>query len=130
MPTFGHDSEYQLLTCDPRIQKVFREVIKYFDCKIIEGHRGQASQHRAFMDGKSELDWPKGKHNKVPSDAVDAMPFPIDWKDDKRICYFAGFVMATAVQFGIKMRWGHDWDGDTDLRDQTFNDSCHFELIT
>jgi peptidoglycan L-alanyl-D-glutamate endopeptidase CwlK len=27
------------------------------------------------------------------------------------------------------IRWGGDWDGDQDFRDQTFDDLAHFELI-
>lgn len=130
MPDLGRDSERQLITCDPRIQQVFREVIKHFDCKIIEGHRGQVLQHKAFMEGKSELDWPRGKHNSIPSLAVDVMPYPIHWKELDRMNYFAGFVMATALTLGIKMRWGKDWDGDTDLAEHKFQDGPHYELIT
>lgn len=129
MPTFSAISEERLKTCDPRIQQVMREVIKLFDCMVIEGHRNEADQNRAFAQGKSEKKWPDGKHNKYPSLAIDVMPYPINWKDIKRLCYFAGYVMATALQMGIKLRWGYDWDGDTDLNDQTFNDGPHFEIM-
>jgi peptidoglycan L-alanyl-D-glutamate endopeptidase CwlK len=129
MPTFSAVSKERLGTCDERLQRVFYEVIKYFDCTIIEGHRGEADQNRYNDQGKSKLRWPHGEHNSLPSRAVDAMPFPINWKDINRICYFAGFVMATALNMGIKLRWGKDWDGDTDLNDQTFNDGPHFELV-
>ncbi|MFA5378022.1 MAG: M15 family peptidase [Dehalococcoidia bacterium] len=129
MPRFSAISRERLESCDPRIQSVLNEVIKHFDCTIIEGHRGQADQDRAYSRGKSKLKWPNGEHNKQPSRAVDAMPYPIDWKDINRLCYFAGYVMATALAMGIKLRWGKDWDGDTDLNDQTFLDGPHFELV-
>jgi peptidoglycan L-alanyl-D-glutamate endopeptidase CwlK len=129
MPIFSAVSNEQLNTCDERIQKVFRKVIQVFDCKIIEGHRGEALQHLYFTQKKSKLDWPHGEHNKLPSRAIDAMPYPVDWNDIQRICYFAGYVMATASLMGIKLRWGKDWDGDTDLNDQTFKDGPHYELI-
>ena len=129
MPKFGALSREQLDTCDERIQKVFNEVIKHFDCKIIEGHRGESLQRLYFRQGKSKVDWPNGAHNFYPSKAVDAMPYPVDWFDTKRMCYFAGFVMATALSMGIKLRWGRDWDGDTDLKDQTFNDGPHYEIV-
>jgi len=129
MASFGKSSLEQLATCDPDIQKVFNEVIKYFDCKVIQGHRGRAEQHKAYLDGKSKVDWPNGKHNSLPSKAVDVMPYPIDWNDIQRLCYFAGFVMCTALRMGIKLRWGKDWDGDTDLNDQNFNDGPHFEKV-
>ena len=129
MPRFGALSREQLDTCDERIQKVFYEVIRHFDCKIIEGHRGESLQRLYFRQGKSKVDWPNGAHNSYPSNAVDAMPYPVNWKDEKRICYFAGYVMATALSIGIKLRWGYDWDGDTDLNDQTFYDGPHYEIV-
>ena len=129
MPKFGALSREQLDTCDERIQRVFYEVIKHFDCKIIEGHRRQALQDLYFKQGKSKVQWPNGAHNSLPSMAVDAMPYPVNWFDVKRMCYFAGFVMATALSMGIRLRWGHDWDGDTDLKDQTFNDGPHYEIV-
>jgi peptidoglycan L-alanyl-D-glutamate endopeptidase CwlK len=129
MATFSAISRERLESCDPRLQTVFNEVVKFFDCSILEGHRGQALQHLYFTQGKSKLDWPNGEHNSIPSKAVDAMPCPIDWKDTNRICYFAGFVVGIAAHMGIKIRWGKDWDGDRDLNDQTFNDGPHFEVV-
>jgi peptidoglycan L-alanyl-D-glutamate endopeptidase CwlK len=129
MSKFSAISNERLATCDERLQMVFREVIKHFDCCIIEGHRGQTLQHLYFTQGKSKLDWPNGEHNRFPSRAVDAMPYPIDWKDVQRDCYFAGFVVGIGLTMGIKIRWGKDWDGDTDLNDQTFCDGPHFEVI-
>ena len=129
MPQFSEISKAKLATCHPDIQLVMNEVIKYFDCIILEGHRGMEAQNKAYNDGKSEIMWPHGKHNTIPSKAVDVMPYPIDWKDINRICYFAGFVMAIALKMGIKLRWGKDWDMDTDLNDQRFKDGPHFEIV-
>ena len=129
MPKFGAASAARLATCDQRLQDLFNEVIKYFDCTIIEGHRGEAAQHLAFVTGKSKLDWPKGNHNSKPSKAVDVSPFPVDWSDSKRFYYFAGFVMGVAAKMGLKIRWGGDWDQDTEVKDNTFNDLVHFEVL-
>ena len=41
----------------------------------------------------------------------------------------AGFVMGIANTVGIKLRWGGDWDKDTELKDNKFNDLGHFEII-
>jgi len=129
MARFSRSSKEKLSTCDSRLQMVFREVIKYFDCTILEGHRGEEKQNQYYSEGRSKVQFPNGKHNKIPSKAVDVMPYPIDWNDIERICYFAGFVMGVASQLGIQLRWGKDWDGDTDLNDQSFKDGPHFELI-
>ena len=36
--------------------------------------------------------------------------------------------MGIASQMGIDIIWGGDWDGDTDLKDNAFDDLVHFEL--
>jgi peptidoglycan LD-endopeptidase CwlK len=131
MPTFSASSQANLAECDQRLQDLFNEVIKSFDCTIICGHRGEEAQHKAFLEGNSKLDWPNGEHNTTPSKAVDVMPcYPdgIRWKDEHGLYFFAGFVKATALKMGILLRWGGDWDGDDDTQDQTFNDPDHFEV--
>lgn len=128
MPAFGKASQEKLATCDPRLQKVFNEVIKHFDCTVIEGHRGEAAQNKAFAEGKSKLKYPQSKHNKTPSLAADVLPYPIDWNDTNRMRYFAGFVVGIAATMGIKLRWGGDWNQNTELKDNSFNDLPHFEL--
>lgn len=129
MPAFGKASQEKLATCDPRLQKVFNEVIKHFDCTVIEGHRGEAAQNKAFAEGKSKLKYPQSKHNKTPSLAADVLPYPIDWNDTNRMRYFAGFVVGIAATMGIKLRWGGDWNQNTELKDNSFNDLPHFELV-
>jgi peptidoglycan L-alanyl-D-glutamate endopeptidase CwlK len=129
MPKFSQRSIDNLALCHPDLQRLFTEVVKHVDCIVIEGYRGQEKQHEAFVTGKSKLDWPNGKHNQLPSLAVDAMPFPIDWKDEKRIHYFIGFVLGVASQLGIQIRSGHDWDRDNDLDEHDFQDGPHFERV-
>jgi|TARA_R100000501_G_C2626822_1_gene120599 peptidoglycan L-alanyl-D-glutamate endopeptidase CwlK len=127
MPRFSNKSKSKLYTCHPEIVKVFEDVIKYFDCTILEGHRGKKDQDLAYAKGNSKVKWPDGRHNKSPSNAVDAIPYPIDWEDRERMTYFAGWVLATAKQMGFNFRWGGDWDKDTDLKDNKFDDLVHFE---
>ena len=128
MPTFNKTSKDRLTTCDERLQKVFMEVIKHFDCTVTEGHRGQEAQDRAFAEGKSKLKFPFGNHNSIPSKAIDVYPYPVDMNDSKRFYYFAGFVMGIATSMGIKLRFGGDWNQDTQLKDNKFQDLCHFEI--
>jgi len=48
--------------------------------------------------------------------------------------YFAGYVKGVATMLykngtiKSRIRWGGDWDSDTDLKDNTFNDLPHFEI--
>ena len=128
MPKYSERSENALKTAHPDLQRLFREVIKTFDHVIIEGHRNKTDQDKAVESGHSKTRWPNSKHNSTPSNAVDAIPYPVNWKDTKRICYFAGYVKAIAIMMDIPLRWGGDWDNDTDLNDQTFFDLVHFEL--
>lgn len=128
--TFSKRSLRRLRTCHPDLQRLFIEVVKHFDCTVLEGHRNKRNQNEAHRTGRSKLKWPKGKHNKMPSLAVDVAPYPVNWKDLDRFYLFAGFVKGVASQMGIKLRLGADWDGDTEVMDQTFHDLPHFELLT
>jgi len=128
MPRFGKRSKKRLATCDDRLQDLFKKVIKYFDCTVIQGHRGEAEQNQAYDAGRSKLRYPDGKHNADPSKAVDVAPYPIDWSDRDRFHYFGGFVLGIASQMGLKIRWGGDWDRDTQVKDNKFDDLPHFEI--
>lgn len=131
---FSKSSQSKLDTCDERLQRVFNEVIKHWDCTIIEGTRSKETQNEYYRTGKSKVQYPNSKHNASPSKAVDAAPyFPnkphIRWDDSQSFAYFAGFVIGIAAGMGIKLRHGADWDQDKDTRDQSFMDWPHFELV-
>lgn len=133
MPQFGKDSLARLSTCHPDLQKLFNEVIKHYDCTIIEGHRSDEDQLKAFERGKSKIK-SGGMHNKTPSLAVDVAPYyakqpSIDWECSENFYTFAGYVIATAQQMKIKIRWGGSWNGSLDARENKFNDLVHFELV-
>lgn len=133
MPTYGKRSRSNLDTCDVRLQEIFNEVIKHYDCSILEGRRDKETQNNLFAAKRSKLKWPDSKHNVLdPADlskAVDVMPYPIDWNDWNRMYHFCGFVQAIAISLGYKLRSGLDWDQDLDFSDQNFNDAPHFELV-
>lgn len=136
IPFFGERSRTNLAECHEDLQTLFNEVIKHFDCAVIEGHRPEEEQQKAFHSGKSKLQWPESKHNQVPSMAADVVPFPIDWNDTKRFYWFGGFVLGVAAQLRAdgkmahRIRWGGDWDMDTTWKDQTFHDLPHYELVS
>lgn len=126
------------------LQTIFDEVIKVFDCTLICGYRGEKEQNEAFEKGYSKLKFPNGNHNKYPSMAVDAYPYPMTDLNAKsqrenelykqRLAYFAGRVMSIADDLWVfrrisyKLIWGADWDNDTELKDHDFLDYPHFEL--
>ena len=129
MYKFSEKSKAKLATCNGRLQELFNQVIKYYDCSILEGHRSDERQEELFRQGKSKLRAGQSKHNKNPSLAIDVAPYPIDWNDKNKFYHFVGYVKATADQLNIKIRCGADWDNDNDLNDQTFFDLPHFELV-
>ena len=128
MPRFSTRSKSRLHTCDERLVDLFNEVVKGFDCTILEGHRGKKAQNEAFNKGNSKVKFPNGKHNQSPSVAVDVAPYPIDWSDRDRFHYFSGYVLGIASKMGLKIRWGGDWDMDTKTKDNKFDDLVHFEI--
>jgi peptidoglycan L-alanyl-D-glutamate endopeptidase CwlK len=123
---FSKKSSDQLKTCHPDLQRLFEEVLKICDCSILEGYRTPEDQFIKFNLGRSKVK--HGKHNFKPSLAVDVAPYPIDWENIEAFYYFGGLVKGLAHSLNIKICWGGDWDGDNDLKDQTFNDLVHFEI--
>lgn len=134
MPTFSKRSNERLNTCHDDLQRIMREVVKEFDCSILCGHRDEATQNRLLAEGKTQLSYPNSKHNSFPSMAVDVVPYPIDWRDRERFHYFAGYVMGVAERLRREgkirsyLRWGGDWDRDTEVSDNNFDDLPHFEI--
>lgn len=133
MPKFGQTSIKNLSTCHEDLIELFNEVILHWDCSVIEGYRDEAGQNRAFREGNSKVKYPNGKHNRIPSNAVDVVPYILGkgvvW-ESRECLAFGGFVMGVASQLGLRIRWGGDWDGDRDVNDQSFNDLVHFEVIS
>jgi len=119
MPSFSKKSLQRLETCKQPLQDLFNEVIKHVDCTILEGHRSEERQTKAFNEGKSKARFPNSKHNSFPSKAVDVAPYPIDWEDKDRFTEFAGIVQGIAFTMNIKIKWGGHF---------SFYDGPHFQL--
>ena len=133
MPYFSETSKKRLRTCHPDLQRLFNEVIKTYDCSIIWGHRDKKAQDKAFEDGYSKVRYPNSKHNREPSEAVDAVPYIPElggatWKE-RPLYFFAGYVKRLAEELNIAIRCGADWDSDENTEDQSLRDPAHFELI-
>ncbi len=139
MPKFSKSSLEKLATCHIDLQTLFNEVIKTFDCIVIEGYRNKENQEKAFNSGNSKLHYPHGKHNHIPSLAADVYPYEpktiVDWNDNARFHYFAGYVMGIAQKLKeerkitYSIRWGGDWNRDTQIKDEKFRDTGHFEIV-
>ena len=125
MPKFGAESLRQLETCHPDLQRLFQQVVKHWDCSVVEGKRSEAQQARNVAKGVSKT--MASKHvfpADGPSLAADVAPYPVRWpvapkddspaertrwmKDYARFYYFAGYVLGVAAQMGIPLRHGAD----------------------
>lgn len=146
MPSFSKKSKDRLTTVSWDLQRVLQEVVKHHDCTILEGHRGEYKQNQLFKDGKSQVEWPDGKHNSYPSLAVDVAPYPLpekwgdlrsnkisirdlEWKERVKFYQLGAVIIMVGSQLGVHIRWGADWDMDGDYKDNKFDDLVHFELL-
>lgn len=135
---FGSRSKQVLVSLHPELRVLMNEVIKYINISLIEGYRSGARQEELFKAGKTKVRAGGSKHNSVPSEAVDLIPYPFspeDWEDRERFHLHAGFVLGIAAKLKSEgkmtrsVRWGGDWDKDWETSDNEFDDFPHFELI-
>lgn len=117
---YGKKSLERLSECRSDIQEVMLEAIKYMDLSILCGHRGEEEQNKAYDSGNSKLKFPRSKHNKYPSLAVDVVPYPVDWDNIERFKMMGYLILGIAKSKGIELTWGGNW---TSLKDYP-----HFEI--
>lgn len=135
MPAFSDFSLQNLKSCHLDLQIMGHEVIKYFDIRVLCGHRTEAEQTAELNADPptTTLAWPNSKHNSYPSMAVDWVPYPVSWERSimnyARFYHLAGLVRGLALKMDINIRWGGDWDSDFVFTDQRFHDLPHFELV-
>lgn len=131
MPSFGIASKANLSSCHPDLQRLLNEAIKHVDFSVTCGHRGKADQDAAVIAGNSTVNWPNSKHNSLPSLAADIAPYHngIKWDDVEGFTLLSGIIKGIAIMMGIKIRLGSDWDGDLEVKEHTFKDRPHIELV-
>jgi len=121
----------RLQEVDPTLRRIVVEASRYMVFRVTCGHRGKAEQDAAVAAGKSKTPWPTSAHNSLPSRAVDLVPLEgtrIDWSDRERMTYLGGLVRGIGAALGVSVRWGGDWDGDGEVKDNNFDDLPHFEI--
>jgi len=122
MYKYNKRSTKNLNTCDVKLIFLFMAVIEQIDCSIICGHRGYKEQEKAFNKGTSLAHFGQSKHNSLPSNAVDVLPYPFNgWDDLKQFDRLAEVVKDNAKELGINIKWGGDWS--------RFADFPHWELF-
>lgn len=158
MNTWGKRSRRERATSDVRLNEIGDVVLQIKDHSVIKGHRGEAEQRRAFLEGNSRLDWPHGKHNDLPSTAQDVQAYPVppafefDKDPDEMSAaelrrelvalrrqvaeqpvreeqlYLLGLYKGVGHVLGHNIRTGADWDRDGEILDNGFDDFFHVEV--
>ena len=155
---YGARSLTRLKTTHPLLQRLMRRVGEHFPNTVLEGMRDIEAQRKNVARGVSKtmnskhligeavdcapdpLSWPRAKRlmrriegvteGLTPDQKTEMMYLVTTYtKEVSRWYYFGGFVLGTAEELGIGVRWGGDWDSDRKLTDQSFDDLPHFELL-
>lgn len=132
MYKFSKRSLDNLVGVHPDLVRVVHDVMDFqiMDFTVTDGLRTLDEQEALFKRGYSKT--MNSKHLRQSDGfghAVDLCPYPIDWNDRERFCYLAGLMVSCAKNNGISLRWGGDWDGDGQIKDHSFSDLPHYELI-
>ncbi len=121
--SLGSDSKLKLATCHLDLVRLIGTVARgvdegdlgyasITDVTVLCGYRGQTEQTKAVADGASETPWPKSKHNRVPSDAVDVAVYPVEWKApgyNRKMEVLHAYVAGVAHALGIDL-FDISWD--------------------
>ena len=95
------------------------------------GARTAEEQNQLFKEGYSKCDGYLILSKHQSGDAIDLNVF-VGAKvveNKEMLCVIAGIMFACANELNVQIRWGLDWDKDGDIRDNTFNDMYHFEIV-
>lgn len=133
---YSKSSKDKLNTCHPDLQKLLNKAIEYYDITIIEGIRTKERQEELVRTGKSKT--MNSKHldqGDGYSHAVDCALYPIDWSDRERFVLLQGYLngladmMYESGQISHRLRLGVDWDGDGNIKEHSFFDGPHIEIV-
>lgn len=138
MYKLSSSSEKRLSTCNAKTIAAVHWLLQFVDVGVACGHRNEVDQTSAFLSGASKVQWPNGKHNSFPANAVDLYAYVsgigaiMDHNHSRRSTEYyariAGLLEAYCKEKGYYFRWGGNWDSDDSLDDQSFNDLMHFEI--
>ena len=122
MYAFSKKSKARLDTCHYMLQIVANEamLLQVMDFSVVCGHRDKKDQMIAYQENRSKLVWPKSKHNKMPSEAMDLIPYPEGYTNIYKFYKLAGIILAVAKLNNIEITWGGDW--------KSFKDYPHFQI--
>ncbi len=138
---FGKKSQDNLAGVHPALVDVCNAALftGIMDFSVVDGLRTREEQERLYREEKTKT--LHSKHLRQSTGyghAVDLYPYPIDmnavnkghWPEIIRFGVLAGLMKTCAMDLGVKIRWGCDWDNDGETLDHSFFDAPHFELVT
>ena len=89
MPVFLQRPSSKLKTGHEDIQKISKQLVKYFDCIILKGSGNTELQDEYFRTTKSTLECLNRRHSAKIAEismAVNVASCTIDWKD--KVCFY------------------------------------------
>lgn len=127
---FGETSKRKLSECDENLQRIACVAINGYGFTVICGHRNKDEQNKAYEQGFSMKKYPNSKHNSKPSKAMDIIPDKGGWNAGReQFILMIGIIKGVALNLGIPIRCGLDFNDNNNLQDDNFIDSAHIELI-
>jgi len=98
MNKYSISSKKVLSEINSDLQILMKMVLPNMDHSLRTGFRNQEEQNKVFAAGASKKKWPESKHNHLPSDAVDADPYPLKKgrAGKEQSIHFAGYVKGVA----------------------------------
>lgn len=141
MAKFGQKSNTRLSSCTRDIQTIMMEVVKHFDCMIVEGNRTAERQNEHWSKGRKleqlssdptkRDSWividkdkivthkdgyeKKSRHQNYPSDAVDVVPYPSLWADRNKLIELRGVIKYVQEKLLAEGKIANTLDNGADL---------------
>lgn len=109
----GDRSTKNLVGVNADLVKVIKRALELspVDFTVIEGVRTKERQAELMKQGFTRT--LNSRH--IIGDAVDIVPLPVDWKNQKPFALVAEAMKKAADELGVKITWGGDWKSFVDL---------------
>lgn len=123
---FSKRSLTNLSNCEEVLQKLAHKALENSpkDFTIICGYRNKKDQDAAFARGDSKLKFPNSKHNMLPSQAFDFVPYPLDWHDIDSFKKIGHHILDTWDDMEESKDWDIEWGGEW----RKFKDYPHIQI--
>jgi len=111
---FGQRSREKLQDVDEELVEVLYDAIEIspYDFMILQGHRTAEEQDRLYAIGRTTpgdiITWVRGgfsRHNSIPAEAVDIVPYPVNWDDHWRFGFICGLLYSAGKARGIELEF-------------------------